>query len=227
MSVDRPKIPASWQGVLADETAKPYYQTLMEFLDQERTSHDVFPAAEDVFAALEYTPYEQTNVLLLGQDPYPTPGHAHGLCFSVRPGVRLPGSLANMYKELASDLGIKAGKNGYLAPWAKQGMLMLNAVLTVRSGAPNSHKDKGWEQFTDAIIRKVNERTDPVVFVLWGAYAQKKAKLIDGKKHTVLKGTHPSPLSASSGFFGSKPFSGINAALRKHGKPEIDWKLPE
>lgn len=220
------KLPASWEPVLGAELKKPYFVELEEFLEAERKKYDVFPSEENVFAAFDATPYDNVNVFLLGQDPYPTPGHAHGLCFSVLPGVRPPGSLQNMFKELHDDLGVKIPKTGYLMPWARQGMLMLNAVLTVRSGEPNSHKDKGWEQFTDAAIKKVNEKSDPVVFVLWGGYAQKKLKLIDDKKHTVIKGAHPSPLSAKL-WFGSKPFSKINAALKKNGKPEIDWSLPE
>jgi uracil-DNA glycosylase len=166
-------------------------------------------------------------VLLLGQDPYHDDGQAHGLCFSVRPGVKPPPSLVNMYKELESDVGCRAPNHGYLVPWAKQGVLMLNAVLTVRAHKPNSHKDKGWETFTDAIIRKVNEKADPVVFVLWGGYAQKKAKLVDAKRHAVIQSAHPSPLSARSGFFGSKPYSSINSALCAAGKPQIKWELED
>jgi uracil-DNA glycosylase len=167
------------------------------------------------------------KVFLLGQDPYPGAGQAHGLCFSVRPGVRLPGSLRNIYQELQSDLGIKAVKHGYLASWAKQGVLMLNACLTVRADAPNSHAGKGWEKFTDAALRAVNAQKRPIVFLLWGAYAQKKIPLIDEKRHVVIKSAHPSPLSAGNGFFGSKPFSKVNAALKKAGETPIDWQLPE
>lgn len=221
------ELPPAWRPVLAGELDKPYFHKLQEFLAEERRAHKVFPPEEDVFSALELTPYGRVNVLLLGQDPYHDDGQAHGLCFSVRPGVRPPPSLVNMFKELHADVGCKIPRHGYLVPWAEQGMLMLNAVLTVRAHTPNSHKDKGWEQFTDAIIRKVNDKPDPVVFVLWGSYAQKKTKLIDGKRHVILKGTHPSPLSAHNGFFGSRPFSAINAALRQHGKPEINWELPD
>jgi uracil-DNA glycosylase len=222
-----PELPPSWQAALADEFTKPYFAELSRFVDGERKAHEVFPPEGEVFRALELTPYDDVRVLLLGQDPYHDNGQAHGLCFSVKPGIRPPPSLANMYKELEADLGIKPPKHGYLAGWAEQGMLMINAVLTVRAHTPNSHKDKGWEQFTDAIIKKVNEKTDPVVFVLWGGYAKKKAKLIDAKRHVVIQGTHPSPLSASSGFFGSKPYSTINAALAQRGKAPIDWRLPE
>lgn len=218
------EIPASWQPVLAEETRKPYYRELVAFVEAERAAHQVLPAPEHVFAALEATPYEEVSVLILGQDPYPTPGHAHGLCFSVLPGVKTPGSLRNIFKELNDDLGVPVPKTGYLMPWAKQGVLLLNAVLTVRAGEANSHKDKGWETFTDAVIDAVNRKTDHVVFVLWGSYAQKKEKRIDGRRHTIIKGAHPSPLSAKL-FFGSKPFSKINHDLEAHGKRPIDWRL--
>lgn len=220
-------LPSSWKRELSGELAKPYFKQLAEFVCEERRRYKVLPAEENTYAALDLTPYAKVNVLLLGQDPYPTPGHAHGLCFSVLPGVKPPASLANMYKELHSDLGVKVPNTGYLGPWAEQGVLLLNAVLTVRAGVPNSHKDKGWEHFTDKIIEKVNEKTDHVAFILWGSYAQKKLRLIDTKRHTVIKGAHPSPLSAHRGFFGSRPFSAINAALKSHGKPEIDWALPD
>jgi uracil-DNA glycosylase len=219
------KIPAPWQPFLVEECDKPYFRKLEEFLAAERKAHSIFPPEGDVFAALEHTPYDRVSVLLLGQDPYHDDDQAHGLCFSVRPGIKPPPSLVNMYKELQSDIGCPVPTHGYLTSWAKQGVLMLNAVLTVRAHTPNSHKDKGWETFTDAIIRKVNEKADPVVFVLWGGYAQKKAKLVDAKKHTIIQSAHPSPLSARNGFFGSKPYSTINKALRAAGKPEIDWKL--
>jgi uracil-DNA glycosylase len=187
----------------------------------------VFPPEKDVFAALELTPYQNVNVLLLGQDPYHDDGQAHGLCFSVRPGIAPPPSLVNIFKELKNDVGFRIPNNGYLVHWAEQGMLMLNAVLTVRAHEPNSHKNKGWEVFTDTIIRAVNAKEDKVVFVLWGGYAQKKLGLIEDGRHTVVASAHPSPLSARSGFFGSKPFSRINAALREAGKPEIDWQIPD
>jgi uracil-DNA glycosylase len=218
---------ASWLEALTPETAKPYWDELQSFVAQERAEHTVYPPAADVFNAFRYTPLDRVKVFLLGQDPYPGPNQAHGLCFSVRPGVRLPGSLRNIYQELKDDLGIKPVKHGYLASWARQGILMLNACLTVRADAPNSHAGKGWEQFTDAAIRAVNDLKHPVVFLLWGAYAQKKLKLIDEKRHVVIKSAHPSPLSASNGFFGSKPFSQVNDALEKHGQTPINWQLPE
>jgi uracil-DNA glycosylase len=220
------QLPEDWRAVLANELKKPYFRQLQEFLAEERQAHTVFPPEPDVFNALKLTPYDRTNVLLLGQDPYHDDGQAHGLCFSVRPGVKPPPSLVNIFKELRDDLGCTIPKHGYLARWAEQGVLLLNAVLTVRAHEPNSHKDKGWETFTDAIIRAVNDRPSPVVFVLWGAYAQKKAKLIDASRNPVLTAAHPSPLSAKK-FFGSRPFSAINEALISVGKPPIDWQLPE
>lgn len=220
-------LPTSWQPILADEIAQPYFKELQKFVADERQTHTIFPPEDKVFAALAHTPFEKVNVLLLGQDPYHDDGQAHGLCFSVLPGHRPPPSLVNIYKELKSDMGCRIPNNGYLVKWAEQGILMLNAVLTVRAHAPNSHKDKGWEKFTDAVIRAVNAKPDPVIFVLWGAYAQKKIKLIEAERHVVIQSAHPSPLSARNGFFGSKPFSKINAALRDAGKPEIDWQIPD
>lgn len=219
-------IPLSWQQALADELGKPYYQKLQEFVAQERAEHKVFPAEEDVFNALKLTPYEQVRVLLLGQDPYHNDGQAHGLCFSVQPGITPPPSLVNMYKELRDDLGVPIPNNGYLVHWAERGILMLNAVLTVRAHQPNSHKGKGWETFTDAIIRAVDAKSSPVIFVLWGGYAQKKTRLIDSTRHIIIQSAHPSPLSAQNGFFGSRPFSKINAALEATGQPPIDWQMP-
>ncbi len=219
--------PQSWFDAIGGEFAKPYFAELRKFVSRERKAGAVLPVAADVFNAFRFTPLDQVKVILLGQDPYPTPGHAHGLCFSVLPGVRLPGSLRNIYKELNEDLGIPPANHGYLEAWAKQGVLMLNAVMTVRAGDPNSHKGQGWEQFTDAALAAVNALPHKVVFVLWGSFAQKKAALVDAKKHTIIKGVHPSPLSASSGFFGSKPFSKVNLALAESGQPEIDWRLPE
>ncbi len=224
MSPDQ--LPQSWQVVLADEFAKPYFGALREFLAAERAEHQVFPPEADVFNAFHLAPFERARVLILGQDPYHDDGQAHGLCFSVKPGVRRPPSLANMLRELHSDVGCKLPNNGYLVPWAEQGILMLNAVLTVRAHQANSHKDMGWEKFTDAVIRALDARAEPTVFVLWGAYAQKKGKLIDEARHPVLKSAHPSPLSAAK-FFGSRPYSRVNAALEQLGHPPIDWQLPD
>ncbi len=221
------EIPANWQPFINAETEQPYFQKLRDFVAAERAQYEVFPPESDVFNALNYTPYEDVKVFLLGQDPYHDTGQAHGLCFSVRPGIPSPPSLVNIYKELKSDVGTKIPNNGYLVPWAKQGVLMLNAVLTVRAHQANSHKGKGWETFTDAILRKVNEKETPVVFVLWGGYAQKKLPLIDTSRHIVVQSVHPSPLSARSGFFGSKPFSQINSALTAAGKSPIDWQIPD
>jgi len=222
-----PPIPESWQPFLAGETEQPYYQKLTAFLAAERAARAVFPPEPDVFNALKLTPFERASVLILGQDPYHDDGQAHGLAFSVRSGVAPPPSLANIFKELKSDLGCRIPNHGYLAPWAEQGVLLLNAVLTVRAHQANSHAGKGWENFTDAIIRAASAKTERVVFVLWGAYARKKKPLIDLTRHVVIESAHPSPLSASNGFFGSKPFSKINAALRAAGRPEIDWQIPD
>lgn len=221
------KLPAAWQPILADEIAQPYFKELQKFVADERTTQTIFPPEDQVFAALAHTPYEKVTVFLLGQDPYHDDGQAHGLCFSVLPGVKPPPSLVNIYKELKADVGCRIPNHGYLVRWADQGLLMLNAVLTVRAHTPNSHKDKGWEKFTDAVLRAVNAKPDQVIFVLWGAYAQKKSKLIDTTRHIIIQSAHPSPLSARNGFFGSKPFSKINAALRAAGQPEIDWQIPD
>ena len=219
-----PELPGSWQNAIGAEIDKPYFRELRKFLSEERATQQVFPPEEEVFAALAFTPLENVKVVLLGQDPYHDDGQAHGLCFSVKKGTRPPPSLANMFKELETDLGIARPGHGCLDSWAKQGVLMLNAVLTVRAHTPNSHKDRGWEQFTDAIIGAVNARAQPAVFALWGAYAQKKAKAVDAKKHVVLSCAHPSPLSAKK-FMGSKPISRINEALKKLGEQPIDWEL--
>jgi uracil-DNA glycosylase len=219
-------LPGGWQPLLADETAQPYFQALRQFVDRERATHTIYPPEDQVFTALKLTRFDDARVLVLGQDPYHGPGQAHGLAFSVQPGVRPPPSLANMLKELRDDLGCRIPDNGYLVPWAKQGVLLLNAVLTVREGQPNSHKGKGWERFTDAVIRRLREREAPMVFVLWGAYAGKKAALIH-PRHTIIQSPHPSPLSARRGFFGSRPFSRINAALESFGEKPIDWQIPD
>lgn len=222
MKVD---IPDSWKNALADELNKPYFATLSQFVDGERANATVFPPEEDVFNALKLTPYDEVSVFIVGQDPYHDDGQAHGLAFSVRPGIRTPPSLVNMYKELKDDLGLAIPKTGFLEPWAKQGVLLLNTVLTVRAHEPASHKGKGWEQFTDAVIKAVSAKETPVVFVLWGAHAQKKLPLIDATRHTIIQSAHPSPLSAKAGFFSSKPFSKINTALSENGKTPIDWQL--
>jgi uracil-DNA glycosylase len=216
----------TWRPILIEETRKPYFQDLQRFVTEQRAQVTVFPPEDEVFAALHLTPIEQVKVLILGQDPYHDDGQAHGLCFSVRPDVRIPPSLLNIFKELRSDLGCTIPNNGYLTPWARQGVLLLNTALTVQAHQANSHQGKGWETFTDAVIAAVNAKTDPVVFVLWGANARKKLALIDTSRHFVIESPHPSPLSAHRGFFGSRPFSRINAALLAAGKAEIDWQIP-
>ena len=208
------------------ELQQPYFAELVEFLQAESTTQTVLPAAEHVYAALEATPRAQVKVLVLGQDPYHNLGQAHGLCFSVQPGVKLPPSLRNIYRELENDLGIAPAPHGCLTSWARQGILMLNTVLTVRAHQANSHRKRGWETFTDAVIRAVDQLAHRVVFVLWGAPAQKKQSLISNTRHVVLSSPHPSPLSARRGFFGSQPFSKINQALRETNQSEIDWRLP-
>jgi uracil-DNA glycosylase len=220
------QLPADWKTVLADELRKPYFEKLQKFVDTERAAHTVFPPEDDVFNAFQLTPYERVKVLLLGQDPYHDDGQAHGLCFSVRPGVKPPPSLVNVFKELHHDLGCKIPNNGYLVPWAEQGVMLLNAVLTVRAHKPTSHKNHGWETFTDAVIRALNERSRPVVFLLWGGYAHKKIKLIDDERHRIVTAAHPSPLSFKK-FLGSKCFSAVNEALEELGETPIDWQLPD
>jgi uracil-DNA glycosylase len=222
----RISLPTSWKVALKEEIEQPYFAELGRFVDAERTAHQVFPPEDDVFNAFSLAPLDRTRVLLLGQDPYHGAGQAHGLCFSVRPGVAVPPSLANIYKELGTDIpGFGRPSHGYLACWAEQGVLMLNAVMTVRAHEPNSHKNHGWEKFTDAAIRAVNAKHEHVAFVLWGNYARKKAGLVDRGRHTVIEGAHPSPLSAKR-FLGCKAFSKVNAALLAHGQRPIDWQLP-
>jgi len=221
----RIQLEASWQAALQEEFAADYMQQLKAFLQAERAAGKViFPRGSEWFAALNETPLEKVKVVILGQDPYPTPGHAHGLCFSVQPEVALPKSLLNIYKELQQDLNIE-NRSGYLLPWAQQGVLLLNSVLTVEQGRSGSHQGRGWERFTDRVIAVLNEQQKPLVFVLWGAYAQKKGAMIDRQKHRVLTAPHPSPLSAYRGFFGSRPFSQINDFLQQTGQAEIDWAL--
>jgi uracil-DNA glycosylase len=223
-----PPIPASWRPKVGREVGKDYFRRLEEFVARERAEAEVYPAEEDTFRALELTPFRRVGVVLLGQDPYPGPNQAHGLCFSVKPGVAVPASLRNVYKELKGDIpGFRVPNNGYLASWAEQGILMLNTVLTVRAGQIGSHRGKGWETFTDAVIERVNAKKEPVVFVLWGRDAQGKAAQIDETRHVVIRGAHPSPLSARHGFFGTRPFSAVNRALKAAGRPEIDWQIPD
>jgi len=218
----------SWLGPLRSEFEQPYMGELKQFLLAERgKGRTIFPRASNWFRALDLTPLDRVRVVILGQDPYHGPGQAHGLCFSVPPGVRPPPSLMNIFKELQSDLGIAPGSHGLLEHWARQGVLLLNSVLTVEMGQAASHREKGWERFTDAVVRLVNEKSDPVVFILWGSYAQKKAAFVDTSRHLVLKAPHPSPLSAHSGFFGCRHFSKANAFLESKGLAPIDWALPE
>ncbi|MFI5533437.1 uracil-DNA glycosylase [Kitasatospora sp. NPDC051853] len=220
------EVPESWQEALAGELAKPYFAELTDFVAAQRAEHQVFPPSGQEFAALAATPYDKVRVLVLGQDPYHDDNQAHGMSFSVQPGIKIPPSLRNIYKELDADLGVPAPDHGYLMTWAEQGVLLLNAVLTVRAHEANSHKGKGWEKFTDAVISAVSAREEPCVFVLWGNYAKKKLPLIDTTRHVVVQGAHPSPLSAKL-FFGSRPFSQINEALVEFGGEPIDWQLPK
>ena len=226
------KLHQSWLAPLAVEFDQPYMRALKDFLVAEKAAGQrVFPKGTEWFRAMDLTPLGQVRVVILGQDPYHGPGQAHGLCFSVKPGVAIPPSLVNIYKELRDDLGIAPARHGFLEHWAKQGVLLLNSVLTVRMGQAASHRDRGWERFTDAAIAQVNRQADPVVFLLWGNYAQKKAAVVDGidrgGRHLVLRAPHPSPLSAHNGFFGCRHFSKANAFLESRGLKPIDWTLPE
>lgn len=221
-----PCLEPSWKAALASEFTKPYMQNLRSFLRQQKDAKKyVYPKSEAIFRAFEYAPIEKVKVVILGQDPYHGPNQANGLCFSVSEGIPIPPSLQNIYQELRCDLNIQTPKHGCLKAWAKQGVLLLNAVLTVEKGLANSHQGKGWEMFTDKVIALLNEREN-VVFVLWGAYAQKKGQYIDPSKHLIIKTPHPSPLSAHRGFLGSKPFSKINDYLVSKGIAPIDWQLP-
>jgi uracil-DNA glycosylase len=215
-----------WNPILRGEFDEPYWQELQAFVGAERERGRVFPPAEDVFAALHLTSYADTKVLILGQDPYHGPGQAQGLCFSVREGLDLPPSLVNIFAELRADLGIEPPGHGSLVHWARQGVLLLNAVLTVRAHQAGSHAGTGWETFTDRVIRAVDDKPERVVFILWGGYARKKKALIDTSRHTVIESAHPSPLSAHNGFFGSRPFSRANEALIAAGRDPIDWAIP-
>lgn len=226
-----PKLHPSWLEPLRGEFADPYMAQLRAFLVAEKEAGKaIFPKGSEWFRALDLTPLDQVRVVILGQDPYHGPGQAHGLCFSVKPGTRTPPSLVNIYKEMHADLGIPPARHGFLEHWAEQGVLLLNSVLTVQMGNAASHQGRGWERFTDAVIRLVNARPQPVVFMLWGAYAQKKAAFVDsverGGRHLVIKSAHPSPLSAHNGFLGSRPFSKANAFLESRGEKPIDWALP-
>lgn len=216
-----------WEAMLASEFEQPYYKELRQFLKEEYQGRTIYPDMYDIFNALRLTPFASTKVVILGQDPYHGPGQAHGLSFSVKPGVSTPPSLQNMFKELRDDLGCKIPNNGYLVRWAEQGVLLLNTVMTVREATPNSHKGKGWERFTDRIIEHLNQREQPVIFILWGSHAQQKMQLITNNHHLVLRSVHPSPLSAHRGFFGSKPYSQANAFLKGIGSDEIDWQIPD
>lgn len=215
-----------WDERLKEETQKPYFQELCQKLEEEYKQHTIFPPKDLIFSALKLTPYSKTRVVILGQDPYHGAGQAHGLSFSVKPGVRIPPSLRNIYAELQADTGLPLPNHGFLEAWAEEGVLILNAVLTVREGQPNSHKGLGWETFTDAIMGKLNERTEPLVFILWGNYAQQKGSTIDGSRHLVIQSPHPSPFSAHRGFLGSRPFSIANQYLESHGLRGIDWSIP-
>ncbi|MDF9840574.1 MULTISPECIES: uracil-DNA glycosylase [unclassified Paenibacillus] len=215
-----------WDEVLQEEIQKPYFQELRYALAAEYKQHTVYPPKELLFSALKLTPYSKTRVVILGQDPYHGAGQAHGLSFSVKPGVRIPPSLRNIYQELHGDTGTPVPNHGSLLHWAEEGVLMLNTVLTVREGQPNSHKGLGWETFTDAIMEKLNERTEPMVFILWGSHAQQKGAYIDRTRHMVIQSPHPSPFSAHRGFLGSRPFSQANQYLESHGLKGIDWSIP-
>ena len=227
MNEDRIKLHASWKERLAAQFDAPHMQALRGFLvAQKSAGKQIFPPSAQIFAALDHTPFEAVKVVILGQDPYHGPGQAHGLCFSVRPGVPTPPSLGNIYAEIERDLGHPRPRHGCLLSWAEQGVLLLNAVLTVESGLPASHQGKGWELFTDAIIDLLNREREGLVFMLWGSYAQSKGRLIDARRHLVLKAPHPSPLSAHRGFIGCGHFSAANRYLAARGEAEIDWRLP-
>jgi uracil-DNA glycosylase len=228
MSDDKVRLEPSWKARLLPEFSRPYMRDLREFLKKEIQARKIiYPRGVEYFAALDHTPFDKVKVIILGQDPYHGVNQAHGLCFSVRPRVEIPPSLQNIFIELKNDLGIEPPDHGHLVHWAEQGVLLLNATLTVEAGRAGSHQDRGWEKFTDAVIDVLNREREGLVFVLWGSYAQKKGAFIDAGKHLVLKGPHPSPLSAHRGFFGCGHFSKINGYLQAHGKEPIDWRLPK
>lgn len=217
------QIENSWKNLLSEEFEKDYFKKLVAFIKEEYSSHKIFPPGKLIFSAFDQTPFENLKVVIIGQDPYHGPGQAHGLCFSVPKGVQFPPSLQNIFKERESDLGIPFPSEGNLEYWADQGVLLLNATLTVRAKSPGSHQNKGWENFTDAVIQKIHAHKKGIVFILWGAYAQKKGQFIDRKEHFVIESPHPSPFSVHRGFFGSKPFSKCNAYLQSKGKEKINW----
>jgi uracil-DNA glycosylase len=217
------KIESSWKEKLAAEFEKPYFEQLTDFVRSEYATRTIYPKGSKIFNAFEHTPFDQVKVVILGQDPYHEPGQAHGLCFSVNDGIPLPPSLINIYKELSDDLGIQPAASGNLERWAKQGVLLLNATLTVQAHRAGSHQNKGWEEFTDAVIHCIAEEKEHVVFILWGSYAQRKGAFIDPWRHLVLKTAHPSPLSVYRGFFGSKPFSKANNYLVEKGQTPVEW----
>ena len=225
MTTINPIIEESWKEILRDEFNAPYFKNLKDFLVEEKKHYTIFPPGNLIFNAFNLTPFDQVKVVLLGQDPYHNVHQAHGLCFSVQPGIEHPRSLVNIFKELHDDLGVKIPQNGNLEKWAQQGVLLLNATLTVRAHQAGSHQNHGWETFTDAVIRKLSENKEGLIFLLWGNYAQAKESLIDTSKHYILKTVHPSPLSASRGFFGCKHFSKTNGILQQLGKEIIDWEL--
>lgn len=218
-----PKIEESWKKILFDEFQKPYFKALKEFLVEEKKQYTIYPSGVHIFAAFEHTPFDKVKVVILGQDPYHGPKQAHGLSFSVQDGIAHPPSLQNIFKELKDDIGSPSPKNGNLSHWAHQGVFLLNTVLSVRANEANSHRGKGWENFTDSVIRLLSSQKEHLVFILWGAPAGLKANLIDSKKHLILQAPHPSPLSSYRGFFGSKPFSKTNDYLIKNGKTPIQW----
>lgn len=226
--MDRLKLEESWKERLRQEFEQDYMLTMRAFLlEEKQAGKQIFPAGNDIFNALKSTPFEKVRVVIIGQDPYHGPGQAHGLCFSVRPGVEIPPSLRNIYKEIAADLGIAPSRSGCLQSWAAQGVLLLNAVLTVESGKAAAHQGRGWERFTDRIIALLNEQGQHIVFMLWGSYAQKKGQIIDRSRHLVLASAHPSPLSASRGFFGNHHFSRANQYLLANAREAIDWRVPD
>jgi uracil-DNA glycosylase len=225
---DKVKLEPGWKKALLPEFSKSYMASLRQFLSVEiKKGKTIYPRPADYFSAFNFTPLNKVKVVILGQDPYHGPRQAHGLCFSVKPGVPAPPSLVNIYKEMQTDLGLDIPKHGYLVSWAKQGVFLLNSVMTVEASKAGSHRDKGWETFTDKVIEVLNQNPTPLVFILWGSYAQAKGKLIDRKKHCVIEGPHPSPLSSYRGFFGSRPFSKANAFLKSQGIAPVNWQLPD